>query len=178
MPRTDKSTEQHDADPATWANRLAQRRKAHDAANDAGVATADWTLSAVTALWALFDDAVEQANGALERSGAAERILLHRTMRDYRLSMAGPGGEVRQIAVFASLTLVGGRPSGGARISTNQTRASIVLEASSGGRRVHWIISESGAEFSERVVADLFLSVFSDDPAATTRLSSHFTLSS
>jgi hypothetical protein len=90
--------------------------------------------------------------------------------------MAGREGEERQIAVFASLTLVGGRPSGGARITTNQTRASIVLIASWSGRRMRWNISESGTDFGERVIADLFLSVFSDDPAATRRLSSHFTI--
>jgi hypothetical protein len=176
MPRTTKSTPQPGSDAPTWAQRLAQRRTAQDAARETAAAELDWTLEAVSALWSLFDEAVEQANGALERSGAAERILLHRTMRDYRLSLAGPAGEERQIAVFASLTLVGGRPSGGARITTNQTRASILLDASWSGRQVHWTVSESWAEFTERLVGDLFLSVFSDDPAATRRLSSHFSL--
>jgi hypothetical protein len=176
MDGTNKTVEQTTLNAPTWAERLAQRCIAQDARQETkGAEQAFWTPSAISLLWTLFDKAVEQANSALERAEATERILLHRTMREYRLSMAGRDGEERQIAVFASLTLVGGRPSGGARITTNQTRASIVLLASWDGQRMQWTISESGTELSEQVIGDLFLSVFSDDPAATSRLSSHFT---
>jgi hypothetical protein len=176
MRRREKAAEHPGSDTPAWAQRLAHRRKAEEIGRETAAEEKDWTPSAITMLWAMFDEAVEQANGALERSGAVERILLHRTMREYRLSMMGREGEERQIAVFASLVSVGGRPSGGALITTNQTRASIVLVASLTGRRVRWTISESGTAFSERVIGDLFLSVFSDDPAATRRLSSHFSL--
>jgi hypothetical protein len=163
------------SDTPAWAQRLADRCATEELRRE--IATEeDWTPSAITLLWAMFDEAVKHANDALERSGAAERILLHRTMREYLMSMAGPEGEGRQVAVNASLTLVRGRTSGGARITTNQTRASILLLASRIGQRVCWTILESGSEMSERIVGDLFLSVFGDDPHATSLLSSHFSL--
>jgi len=177
MGRTKKPNEELGPHAPAWAQRLAQRRKAEDVAHEAAVAVQDWTPTAVEELWAMFDKAVEHANGALDRSGAPERILLHRTMREYRLSMSGPDVEERQITVFASLVSIGGRPSGGALISTNQTRATIYLIASPNGRHMRWTIAPTGTEFTERVVGDLFLSVFSDDPAATMRLTPYFTVS-
>jgi hypothetical protein len=176
MQKADKASEQAKAETPTWAERLAQRRTAQDAAEKSAARQKDWTPRAITTLWTLFDEAVEQANAALESSGAAERILIHRSMREYRLSMAGPEGEERQLAVFASLTQVGGQPSGGALITTNKTRATIWLVATWTGRRIHWSIAAPGNAFTGRVVADLFLSVFSDDPQASKRLSSYFTL--
>jgi hypothetical protein len=176
MPRRDESAEKQGANTPAWAQRLADRRVAQEVAPQPDAEEKDWTPDAVSVLWAMFDQAIQQANDALARSGAAERILLHRTMREYRMSMPGREGAERQIVVFASLTLVGGRPSGGALITTNQTRASIVLLVSSSGRRTRWIVSESGVEFGARLLGDLFLSVFSDDPTATRRLSSHFTI--
>lgn len=172
-------TEQHDearAEVAGWAQRLAQRRVSHDAAQERE-AVEDWTTGAIRSLWTIFDDAVEEANRALADRGAPEQILLHRTMREYRLSMVGPDGGERQITVFASLSLVGGHRSGGALISTNQTRATIYLVASSSGRHMRWTVAATGTPFTERMVGDLFLSVFGDDPAATMRLSSYYTVS-
>ena len=46
---------------------------------------------------------------------------------EYALSMAGPGGEYRHIAVFVSLRGAAGRVSGGAQVTTSQTRAVIYL---------------------------------------------------
>jgi hypothetical protein len=170
-------TQHAGSDVPAWAQQLATRCAPESVGRETAEEEKDWTPSAITILWAMFDQAVRQANDALERSGAAERILLHRTMREYRLSMAGREGKVRQIAVSVSLTLVGGQPSGGARITTTGTRASIILIASPTGRRMRWTIQESGAEMSERIIGDLFLSIFSDDPRATGQLSPHFTLS-
>ncbi|MBV9280192.1 MAG: hypothetical protein JOZ41_08945, partial [Chloroflexi bacterium] len=142
----DKPTERPDPDAPAWARQLAQRRTARDTAHETAVEQEDWTQGAVTLLWMLFDRAVEQANAALERAGASQRVLLRRTMREYRLSMAGPEGEERQIAVFASLTLVGGRPSGGALITTTTTRATIWLTASGDVEEMRWVIPATGAE--------------------------------
>jgi len=127
-------------------------------------------------LWTMFDQAVEQAQGALDEYGLLERIVTERTSHDYRLSMPGSGGELRQIAVFADVVMVAGHMSGGSHISTNQTRATIYLVPSLAGKRLRWIVEATGKDFTPRVVDDLFLSVFSDDPAATTRLSAYFTL--
>jgi hypothetical protein len=176
MQNADQAAEQPKAETPSWAERLAQRRTAQDAAQKIAVRPKDWTPRAISTLWTIFDEAVEQANAALESSGAPERILIHRSMREYRMSMAGPEGEERQMVVFASLTSVGGQPSGGALISTNKTRATIWLVATWSGRRIRWSIATTGTPFTGRLVGDLFLSIFSDDPQASQRLSSDFTL--
>jgi hypothetical protein len=162
---------------APWAARLAQRRRHARDAVPAGEVRADaWIPGAITALWALIDEAVEQANAALEDAGLAERIGTRRTSREYWLSMAGPGGEQRHIAVFVSLQAVEGRASGGAQVMTSETRATICLVPSVAGGRLRWIVSQTGKDFTARVVDDLLLSVFSDDPAATVRLFFYFSL--
>src|SRR5437764_11460847 len=112
-----------------WAERFAQRRRHIQDAVPVGAAQdEDWIPRAVGALWALLDDAVEHANAALEQAGLAERIDTRRTNwerqtnGEYALSMAGQGGEHRQIVVFVSLRGVEGRASGGAQVTTSQTR--------------------------------------------------------
>jgi hypothetical protein len=44
------------------------------------------------------------------------------------------------------------------------------------GGRLRWLVPAAGAEFSARVVDDLILSVFADDPTAATRLTDYFSL--
>ncbi len=90
--------------------------------------------------------------------------------------MAGPGGEHRHITVFVSLRGAAGRASGGAQVTTSQTRAIIYLVPAIDGRRLRWIVPPTGREWTAGVVHDLLLSVFGDDPAATTRLSPYFSL--
>jgi hypothetical protein len=160
---------------AAWAERLAQRRRHAQDAVPAGEARAEeWIPGAITVLWALIDEAVEQANAALEDAGLAERIGTRRTSREYWLSMAGPSGEPREIALFVSLRAVEGRASGGAHITTSQTRATIYLVPSVHGGRLRWIVARTGRDFTAHVVDDLLLSVFGDDPAATVRLAPYF----
>jgi hypothetical protein len=160
-----------------WAERLAQRRRHAQEAEPAREARAEeWIPGAITALWALLDEAVEQANAALEDAGLAERIGTRRTSREYWLCMAGPGGEPREIALFVSLQAVEGRASGGAQITTSQTRAAIYLVPSVHGGRLGWIVAQTGRDFTPRVVDDLLLNVFGDDPAATIRLAPYFSL--
>src|SRR5436305_2394819 len=79
---------------AAWAERLAQRRLHDQDVASAGEACVDERISgAITALWALLDDAVEQANAALEHAGLAERMGTRRTRQEYWLGMTGSGGE-------------------------------------------------------------------------------------
>jgi hypothetical protein len=124
----------------------------------AGEARAEeWIPGAITALWALIDEAAEQANAALEDAGLAERIGTRRTSREYWLSMAGPGGEPREMALFVSLRAVEGRASGGAQITTSQTWATIYLIPSVHGGRLRWIVARTGRDFTAHVVDDLLL---------------------
>ena len=158
-----------------WADRLAQRRRhAQNAVPAREVRAEEWIPGAITALWALIDEAVEQANAALEDAGLAERMGTRRTSREYWLSMAGPGGEPREMALFVSLRAVVGRASGGAQITTSQTRATIYLVPSVHGGRLRWVVARTGRDFTPHVVDDLLLSVFGDDPAATVRLAPYF----
>jgi hypothetical protein len=160
-----------------WAERLAQRRRHAQEAMPAGEARAeDWIPDAITALWALIDEAVEQANAALEDAGLAERLATRRTSREYWLGMTGPGGEPRHIAVFVGLRAVEDHVSGGAQITTSASRATIYLVPSGDSGRLRWIASQTGEAFTAHVVDDLLLSVFGDDPAATVRLSPYFSL--
>jgi hypothetical protein len=162
---------------AAWAERLAQRRRhAQEAVPTREMRAEEWIPGAITALWALLDEAVEQANAALEDAGLAERIGTRRTSWEYWLSMAGPGGEPREMALFVSLRAVEGRASGGAQITTSQTRATIYLVPAVHGGRLRWIVARTGRDFTPHVVDDLLLSVFGDDPAATVRLSPYFSL--
>ena len=160
-----------------WAARLAQRRRhAQDAVPAREVRAEEWIPGAITVLWTLIDEAVEQANAALEDVGLAERIGTRRTSWEYWLSMVGPGGEPREVALFVSLQAVEGRASGGAQITTSQTRATIYLVPSVHGGRLRWIAARTGRDFTPHVVDDLLLSVFSDDPTATVRLAPYFSL--
>src|SRR5438045_104642 len=100
MTREDKTTqltnetrtpEAHER-TAAWACRRRWASRAAQAAVAAGEVRAEaWIPGAITALWALIDKAVEQANAALEDAGRAERLGTRCTSREYRLSMAGPG---------------------------------------------------------------------------------------
>lgn len=168
-----------------WAEQFARRvQHGHEAATAPTTSAEDWIPGAIAALWTLFDDAVAQATAALERAGLPERILTRRTEREYWLYMTEPNGEQRQITLFTSLRAVDGQPSGGAQVTTSQTRATIYLSPTIDGGRLRWLVPAAAAactkpgtaEFTARVVDDLLLSVFADDPAATYRLTPYFSV--
>ena len=69
---------------------------------------------------------------------------------------------------------VKGQVSGGAQITTSETRATIYLIPSIDGGRLRWMLPRTGTEFTARVVDDLLLSVFGNDPAAARRLAPAF----
>src|SRR5437773_8604310 len=81
-----RTTEPHERTVA-WAERFAQRRRhiqEQDAAPAGAAQAEDWIPRAVSALWALLDDAVAHANAALEQTGLAERIDTRRTSWERR----------------------------------------------------------------------------------------------
>lgn len=175
MPTTDDLPDQHDdVDVLPWAQRFAERRRhLHD---DSTVHTTElWTVRAIETLWRLVDSVIDEANRALEETGASERILVERTSRQYRLGMPGPDDGERQITVFASVHALGTQVSGGAHITNSETRATIHLEPTVHSTHVRWMVPAAGKEFTARVLNDLFLSVFSDDPVATKRISLYYT---
>ena len=158
-----------------WADRLAERRRRIHQPSIRSESPADeWVPGANDALWRLFDNAVTQATSALQRAGLTERILTRVTSREYWLSMDGPCGEPRRISLFVSLRSVEGHASGGAQITTSQTRANIFLVPSIAGGRLRWWVTAASKEFTARVVDDLLLSVFTDDPSSTARLAAYF----
>jgi hypothetical protein len=163
---------------SAWAKRFALRRQKTDhAVPDREEDAESLATAAIELLWTMFDEAVREAQAALNEYGSAERIQTDRTSHDYRLSMPGPDGRPRQIAAFANVRMVDGQLSGGSQIATSQTRATIYVAPGLRGGHLHWIVEATDKMFTPHVVGDLFLSVFSDDPAATRRLSACFTLS-
>src|SRR5690348_8593421 len=151
----------------TWADRLAQRRCNHPLTPQNPVLGAAWAPGAIEVLWAIIDMAVAEGNAALERSGLDECISVRQTPHERLLSMEGFDGRLRQIAVFANLRVLDGRVSGGAAINTSESRAAIHLVPPILGDRLRWLVVGAGTEFTAQVANDLLLSVFSDDPAAT-----------
>lgn len=125
---------------------------------------------------AQFDTAVREANAALERTGLSERIAVRHSGDEYWMTAPDPQGGARSIAVFARLRAVKGQVSGGAQITTSETRATVYLVPTIEGGRLRWLLPRTGTEFTARIVDDLLLSVFGNDPAATRRLSPYFSL--
>ncbi len=160
-----------------WAERLAQLvRHTHEPEPPHGPRPEEWMPGATALLWVQFDAAVREANAALERAGLRERIVGHHAGDEYRLTAPGLLGSDRSLTVFAQLRAVKGQVSGGAQITTSETRAMIYLTPSIAGGRVRWLLPRTGAEFSAQVVDDLLLSVFGNDPAATQRLAPAFSV--
>lgn len=177
MSSSDTSGKRPPAHLSPWAERFAQRRRvSHEPHVDVDAENARWTAEMIQALWTMFDAAVSEANTALEESGSSDRIDVQRTESDYRMSMRDPAGDDRTIAVFANMCVTRGHVTGGAEISTNWTRATIRLFPGADHGQMQWMVPTAEAELTPRVIADLFLSVFSDDPIATLRLSNYFTV--
>lgn len=171
MPREVESTAgtEREQDTPNWAARLAHRQQR---VPEPPKEPADSLLGDATeALWLPFDAAVREANAALEQAGEPGRISITRTIRERQYGAEGPDGSQRQIAVYLVLSVVEDRLTGGAYVSTNQSRLSMYLVPEKTATDVHWIVASSGLPFNIDMVHDLFLSVFADDPAATHRLS-------
>lgn len=90
--------------------------------------------------------------------------------------MEEAGGDARYIRLFVGLRSVDGHISGGAQITTSATRATIYLIPAVVGGRLRWRMAATGSEFTARIVDDLLLSVFANDPAATLRLGPSFSI--
>lgn len=128
------------------------------------------TAVALAALWGLFDQACSQANEALGAFGIAEGITLREEDNLRRYCTTGSNGTLRFIAILPLLRAEGGEAAG-AYIGTSSTRATMYLVPMETRSRVVWRVATSGRTFDADVVHDLFLSIFADDPAATSRLS-------
>ena len=175
--RTEATMEGLDEQTIAWAEQLASRlQQAHVTAAAAVVPVEEWIRGAIAALWTLWDDAVVQATAALAQAGLPERILTLRSEHEYRLEIACAEGEPRRIWLFAGLRTVDGHASGGAQITTSSTRATIYLVPSVDGGCLRWRVPATGTEFTARVVDDLLLSVFANDPAATCRVGPYFSI--
>jgi hypothetical protein len=167
MGETDETHER----TAAWAELLAQRlQHAHDATPATAPRAEEWIPEAVAALWTLWDEAVAQATAALVHAGLSERIVTVRTDHEYRLGMEAVEGDARYIRIFVGLRAVNGHASGGAQITISTTRATIYLVPAMAEGRPRWLIPATGTEFTARLVDDLLLSVFANDPAATRRV--------
>jgi hypothetical protein len=127
-------------------------------------------VAALDALRELFDQARSQANEALATFGMAEGITLRDEDNVRRYCATGADGAQRFIAILPLLRS-GSEEAIGAYIGTSSTRATMYLVPVTKKSRVVWQVAVSGRAFDAGVVHDLFLSVFSDDPAATSRLS-------
>ena len=64
----------------------------------------------------------------------------------------------------------------GERLTEAVDNAVIYLVPSIDGKRLRWIVPQTGREWTAGAVHDLLLSVFGDDQAATTRLAPYFSL--
>jgi hypothetical protein len=92
--------------------------------------------------------------------------------------MEAATGEACYIRIFVGLRAAHGHASGGAQISISTTRALIFLTPLAptvAGEPVRWLVPAAGAEFTEHLVADLLLSVFANDPAATQSVGRYMT---
>jgi hypothetical protein len=156
----------------SWGERLARgRRHTQEAAQAGGVRVEHWIPGAIRELRTLFDEAALEANAALEEAGLADRI--EQDGRYFRLR--GPHSQ-GYIAISISLRAVDGQASGGAEITSSETRAIIHLTPRETDGTVCWIVRGTGAAFTGESVHDLFLSVFGDEPGATARLLPCFSL--
>jgi hypothetical protein len=137
----------------------------------------DWTAQACAALWTLFEEAAEQANGALAAAGLDEQVQVSVRGNCCRVTLDGDE-EGRHLIVYTGLRQLGSHLSGGAQISTSATRATIHLAPVLVADGPLWVVESTGDEFTVREVSDLLLTTFGDDGAALTRLLPYFSLES
>lgn len=151
-----------------WAAILARRRQQAHGAVPASTSVVE---AAAEALLSLFDTAVAQANAALLEAGEEGLITVTSSGHERQYWAIGPDGQSRVISVFLALPVVDGHLCGGVFISSNRSRLSMYLAPTEADGQVRWFVPDSDREFTSDLVHDLFLSVFTDDPSATRRLS-------
>jgi hypothetical protein len=169
MKKGQTATIQRRTSGGTWAERLAVRW--HAPVGTPMLAASDEVLDAISALWALFDEATQEANAALARAGSPEQLTIQRSGAEGTYRLAGPNGIRREIRITLTINISQGQRYGGATITTSHTRAYIYLEPVKADEQMRWRVGDTAPEFTAEIVHDLFLSVFADDPAATQRLS-------
>jgi len=150
-----------------WAEQLAQRAQGSKERRD----EAENHPAALASLWNLFDRSLDQANAALGALGMAGKMELRDGPTERRYCAPGTGDAQRFIAIVPLLSSGGHGRDTGAFVGTSTTRATMYLVPVTNGGRVGWQVAASGRPFDADVVHDLFLSVFADDPGATSRLS-------
>lgn len=153
---------------APWARHLAEREGTLPAVQQQ---SGEMLTQAIAVLWALFDDACTEANQALEAAGVPIRISMQHGCGERRYAAPAAEGVERSLSILVTLPVINGEVQGGASIGSSQSRLSVDLvpEIDRGG--TYWIVVASGTRFTARIVHDLFLSTFTDDPEATYRLS-------
>ena len=151
----------------SWAEQLAQRAQGTKERRD----EAKTHPAALAALWDLFDQSLDQANAALGALGMTGKMDLRDGPTERRYCTTGTGDTQRFIAIVPLLSSAEHGQDTGAFVGTSSTRATMYLVPIVQGGRVGLQVAASGKPFDVDVVHDLFLSVFADDPGATSRLS-------
>jgi hypothetical protein len=154
-------------DDASWSEELARRRQR--GAHTPRPETPRLPDDVEAGLCALFDDAAAEANAAFAQIGAPDRIESACAGTECRYFTTDADGTTRSITLYLSQPV--GSGSAGACIGTSETRQSLYLLPVNDDAQVAWTLAATGAPFTADLVHDLFLSVFADDPEATTRIS-------
>ena len=152
---------------SAWAERLAQRLPVSWSTSKAARRPA---ARAVAVLLASFDRALAQANQALARAARNERIVVDHQDHCHQYSLTASFQAPRSISIFVSLKEEDNKVVGGALISTSQSAALMYLVPTYRDK-VQWMFQSAQVLLTPRIIDDLFLLVFSDDPAALARLS-------
>ena len=164
--------------PNPWAMRLAAARQQvqQRATEPDGIGNLQRHVeTACRALWALFETAVAEANAALDDLGPGEALVLQRTESRGRM-MIGSGGDARTLDLVVTPRAVDGTVSGGAVLTTSQTRASIplALVQDNLGDPLRWVVLTTLEPMTPAVIQTLFLYAFGDDPHASMQVANYF----
>jgi hypothetical protein len=163
---------------SAWADRLAAARQ--QVQQRASVPSNEGRLQrqvdvACRALWALVEGAVAEANAALGGLGPDETLSLQRTENRGRISI-GKGADARTLDLVVTPRVVAGAVSGGAVITTSQTRSAIpvalVQDTANDGLR--WVMLTTLAPLTPQVIETIFLFAFGDDPRASMEVANYF----
>lgn len=164
--------------PNPWATRLAAaRQQAHLRANEPdGAGNLQRSIDVASrVLWALFETAVAEANAVLGDLGPEESLTLQRTESRGRI-IIGSGADARTLDLVVTPRAVDGSVSGGAVLTTSQTRASIplALVQDRPGDTLRWVVLTTLEPVTPAVVQTIFLYAFGDDPHASMQAANYF----
>ncbi len=164
--------------PNSWATRLAAaRQQVHLRANEPdGTGNLQRHIDAACrALWALFETAVAEANSALGDLGPEDSLILQRTESRGRI-IIGSGSDARTLDLVVTPRAVDGSVSGGAVLTTSQTRASIplALVQDRPGDPLRWVVLTTLEPLTSAVIQTIFLYTFGDDPHASMQVANYF----